>query len=270
MIGLSALVATWTLSAALHTPPLSLRSELAPRPDGVPALRVDGFGAQRSRPAPSVLAQPVQATPTPEPEPAAQAETTGGGGAEACDVDCETAHEDAQLARYVVRSRGRILRTHRAFAIAAWSAMVVTEVLGTIQAVNQPTWFGDGACTGNPEAFGCHQSSMITALHETFAITTTALYTTAAILAIAAPDPEAASVGAGLAERTLRLHKTMAWVHGVGMVLLPLLGVVTAHPQILGISQEAQGDFSRGMRTVHTVIGYSTFAALTFSAWLEL
>ncbi|MBK8695903.1 MAG: hypothetical protein IPN17_27495 [Deltaproteobacteria bacterium] len=268
MIGLSALVATWTLGAALHTAPLSLRDDLSPRAEGMTSLRVDGFGADRPRPSPSLLAQPAEPPASPPTE--APAETTGGGGAEACDVDCETAHEDALMARYVTRRRTQLLRTHRAFAIAAWSGMLITEVLGTIQAVNQPTWFGDGACTSDPEAFGCHQSSMITGLHEGFAITTTALYTTAAILAVAAPDPESASVGDGRSERTLRLHKTMAWVHGVGMVLLPLLGVVTAHPQILGISQEAQGDFSRAMRTVHTVIGYSTFAALTFSAWIEL
>jgi hypothetical protein len=267
MIGLSALVATWTLGAALHTAPLSLRGDLAPPVDGVPSLRVDRFGADRPRTAPSLFAQPADPPAPAATEPAA--ESTGGGG-ESCDIDCETAQEDARMARYVMHRRAQLLRVHRGFAIAAWSAMLVTEVLGTIQAVNQPTGFGDGVCSGNPEAFGCHQSSMITGLHETFAITTTALYTTAAILAVAAPDPEAASVGSGQAERTLRLHKTMAWVHGVGMVLLPLLGIVTAHPQILGISQEAQGDFSRAMRTVHTVVGYSTFAALTFSAWLEL
>lgn len=268
MIGLSALVASWTLGATLHTPPLSLCDELAPRVEAPPGLRVDGLGSARPRPPPSVLAQ--SATPAAAPAADAPAETTGGGGSEACDVDCETAREDARMAHYVMHRRAQLLRTHRAFAIAAWSGMLVTEVLGSIQAFNQPTWFGDGACTSDPEAFGCHQSSMITGLHETFAITTTALYTTAAILAVAAPDPESAAVGDGHAERTLRLHKTMAWVHGVGMVLLPLLGIVTAHPQILGISQEAQGDFSRAMRTVHTVVGYSTFAALTFSAWLEL
>ena len=147
---------------------------------------------------------------------------------------------------------------------------MVTEVLGTIQAVNQPTWFGNGNCSSNPESFGCHQSSMISGLHETFAIGTTALYTTAGILAIAAPDPEHAAEGTGQAQSTLRLHKTLAWVHGVGMILLPIMGVLTAHPQILGINEATQADFSRGMRTVHTVLGWSTFAALTWSAYLEI
>ncbi len=267
MIGLTALVLLWT--HGLGTPSLTPVSTIA-RPGGAPSelsLRADRFGLDRPRegwrPLVGQTAAPTDAAPavpsidTPSP-------------ATTCDLDCETAQEDARLARYVMRRRARLLRVHRAFAIAAWSTMLVTEVLGTIQAVNQPTWFGDGACSHDPEAFGCHQSSLLTGLHETFAFTTTALYTTAGILAVAAPDPDGASEGDGGAPRTLRLHKTLAWVHGVGMILLPLLGVITAHPQIVGVSPDAQADFGRAMRTVHAVVGYTTFAALSFSAYLEL
>ncbi|MBK6534241.1 MAG: hypothetical protein IPF99_33140 [Deltaproteobacteria bacterium] len=183
------------------------------------SLRVDGFGADRPRPLASLLAQPAEPPPRLRPRPRRRPLEAR---AEACDVDCETAHEDALMARVRhARRRTQLLRTHRAFAIAAWSGMLITEVLGTIQAVNQPTWFGDGACTSDPEAFGCHQSSMITGLHEGFAITTTALYTTAAILAVARCLTPVRLRGRRALERTLRLHKTMAWVHGVGMVLLP-------------------------------------------------
>jgi hypothetical protein len=80
MIGLSALVATWTLGAALHTQPLSLREDLAPRAEGITSLRVDGFGADRPRPAPSVLAQPT--VPPASPPAGAAAEPTGGGDGE--------------------------------------------------------------------------------------------------------------------------------------------------------------------------------------------
>ena len=270
MIGPLGLVAAWTLGAALHTPPLSLHGDLAPP---VVALHhghgplADGDGTPRL----FVAQHPTPpATPATPAEPEATETTGGGAAAEACDVDCETAHEDAVLARYVMRNRARTLRTHRAFAIATWATMLVTEALGTIQTINQPTWFGDGACSSNPEAFGCHQSSMITGLHETFAITTTALYTTTALLAIAAPDPENASSGEGTAQSTLRLHRALAWVHGAGMILLPFLGVLAAHPQILGISQSAQGDFSRAMRTVHAVVGGTTFVALSIAGYVEL
>lgn len=268
MIGLTALVLLWThglgtpslTAAPVFAPPNAATSELS--------LRADRLGLDRPRDGwRSFVGQ--TGAPAAEEAPAATSADTPSP-ATTCDLDCETAQEDARLARYVLRRRARLLRVHRAFAIAAWSALLVTEVLGTIQAVNQPTWFGDGACSRDPEAFGCHQSSLITGLHETFAFTTTALYTTAGILAVAAPDPENAADGDGRAPRTLRLHKTLAWVHGAGMILLPLLGVITAHPQIVGVSPDAQADFGRAMRTVHAVVGYTTFAALSFSAYLEL
>jgi len=267
MIASTALVLLWTHS--LGIPSLSPLPHVT-RVDGAPSelsLRADRLGLDRPRAgwrplvaqtqAPADAASVAPSSDTPSP-------------ATTCDLDCETAQEDARLARYVMRRRARLLSAHRAFAIAAWSTMLVTEVLGTIQAVNQPTWFGDGACSHAPEAFGCHQASLITGLHETFAFTTTALYTTAGVLAIAAPDPDGAAEGDGQAQRTLRLHKTLAWVHGAGMILLPILGVITAHPQIVGVSPAAQADFGRAMRTVHAALGYTTFAALSFSAYLEL
>ncbi len=120
MIGLSALVATWTLGAALHTAPLSLRDDLSPRAEGMTSLRVDGFGADRPRPSPSLLAQPAEPPASPPTE--APAETTGGGGAEACDLDRETSAGGRRLtARYVLRRRidPPRLRVHRAFAAIA-------------------------------------------------------------------------------------------------------------------------------------------------------
>ena len=175
------------------------------------------------------------------------------------------------MARYVFRRRASLLRTHRAFAIAAWSTLLLTEAFGTIQAVNQDTWFGRGNCAGDPGAFGCHQSSLITGLHETMAFVTVGLYTTAAAIAIAAPDPENASEGEGSAPSTLRLHKAMAWVHGVGMILLPILGVASVAPQVFGVTSDAaRADFTRAIRSVHAIVGYTTFAALTFSAYLEI
>ena len=114
--------------------------------------------------------------------------------------------------------------------------MLVTEVLGTIQAVNQDTWFGRGNCASDPRGFACEQYSLVQPLHQGFAFATTALYTTAGVLAIAAPDPEHASVGEGGAERRLRTHKVLAWVHGAGMVLLPILGILSIHPEVFGIN----------------------------------
>jgi hypothetical protein len=223
--------------------------------------------ARSAPPTPPTPVAPPPEAPAVAPSPECPTAATG----EACDIDCDTCRESDRMARYVLHRRTSLLRTHRAFAIAAWSTLLVTELFGTIQAVNQDTWFGRGNCASDPGAFGCHQSSLITGLHETMAFVTVGLYTTAAAVAIAAPDPENASEGEGTAPSTLRLHKAMAWVHGIGMILLPILGVASVAPQIFGVSNsESRADFTRAMRSVHAIVGYTTFAALTFSAYLEL
>ena len=81
-------------------------------------------------------------------------------------------------------------------------------------------------------------------------------------------------VGDDPASGRLRLHKSLAWVHGAGMILLPLLGVLAANPQMLGLDPSTDPgtvrDFQSAMRSVHTIVGYTTFAAFSFSAALEL
>ncbi len=97
---------------------------------------------------------------------------------------------------------------------------------------------------------------------------------TAGVIAATAPDPDNASQGADPASRTLRLHKTLAWVHGAGMVLMPILGVLAANPQIFGLDPASDPSttqsFQRALRSVHTVVGYATFATFSVSAAIEL
>jgi hypothetical protein len=204
----------------------------------------------------------TDATPaTPVGAPTSEPEATPAATCESCDIDCETCRESDRQARYVMHRRAVLLRTHRAFGIAAWSSLVVTEALGTILAINRPTWFGDGACASDSSAFGCG-SSLVGTLHQASSFLTTGLYATAGILAIAAPDPDSASVGDDRASSTLRLHKALAWVHGVGMILMPILGIVGASVQ----NQEV----GRAFRTVHAGVGYATLGALTWAMSLEL
>jgi hypothetical protein len=231
--------------------------------------------ARRAAPAPApapaapivAAPAPIVAAPTPAPAPAPATPPAE----DACAADREACQESENIARTVLRHRERSLRTHRAFGIAAWSSMLVTEVLGTIQMVNQDTWFGPGACSSNPDAFGCRQSSLLTGLHQGFAFTTVGLYVTAGVIAASAADPEHASEGDGAAQRRLRLHKTLAWIHGAGMVLLPLLGIISANPQILGATtNEARAEVGRAMRSLHAIVGYTTFTAFTIAAAIEL
>ncbi len=253
------------------------------------SLRSETFGfdgAARARA--QSLAQSAS-QPTTPPAGAAPAQTTGGGSAqtpptgqacpaagESCEIDCETCRESDTAARYLYRRRAAVLRTHRAFAIAAWGSLVATEVFGTIMAFSRDTWFGDGACNGSAFAdrhtFVC--GSTIRNIHSVLAFTTVGLYTTAGILAVSAPDPDRASVGNDRPARRLRLHKILAWVHAGGMILMPFLGIMSANPQIVGIdpATDTQGalDFQRGMRTIHEIVGFTTLSALTFAGVLEL
>ncbi|MFO0649129.1 MAG: hypothetical protein U0326_23000 [Polyangiales bacterium] len=198
------------------------------------------------------------------------------GQAAQCDVDCDTCHDAEREARYLLRRRERNLRVHRGFALAAWGGLAVTEVLGTILAINHQTWFGDGSCASSSGGiggdFGC--GTGLVSLHETFAFITTGLYTTAGVIAATAPDPDGASTGADPASGRLRLHKTLAWVHGAGMILLPILGVLASNPQMLGLDPSTDPGTVRGfqsaMRSIHTIVGYTTFVAFSISAGVEL
>lgn len=250
----------WSMDLTLRGGPFMAQPTRASSADQ-PARPTVGASAQVAplavaQPAPPAQATAAQASAEPPPEQ--------------CDVECEDARAGQRAARYVMRNRESTLRTHRAFAIAAWSTMLVTEALGTIQMINQDTWFGRGNCASDPRAFACQQYSLVQSLHETFAFVTTGLYTTAGVLAVAAPDPENASVGQGGAESRLRLHKTLAYIHGAGMIILPILGILSIHPEIFGINDnDARADFTRATRTVHSILGYATFATFTAAGILE-
>lgn len=224
---------------------------------------LDGALQRRNRWLAQSATHGTDATPAPPAAAAASTEApaTSAAACETCDIDCETCRESDRQARYVLRRRASLLRTHRAFGIAAWSSLVVTEALGTVLAINRPTWFGDGACLSDPNAFGCG-SSVLGALHLTSSFVTTGLYATAGILAIAAPDPDNAAVGDDRAASTLRLHKALAWVHGAGMILMPILGIIGA--------RVSDPDVGRAFRTVHAGVGYATLGALSWAMYLEL
>ena len=244
--GEAATPSVWSMDVGLH----------------VTRYGLDGGLQRRNRWLAQAATRATDATPaTPAAAPASEAEATPAAACETCDIDCETCRESDRQARYVMHRRAALLRTHRAFGIAAWSSLVVTEALGTILAINRPTWFGDGACATDSSAFGCGSSLMGT-LHEASSFLTTGLYATAGILAIAAPDPDNAAVGDDRASSTLRLHKTLAWVHGAGMILMPILGIIGA--------RVTDPNVGRAFRTIHTGVGYATLVALSWSMYLEL
>lgn len=256
--GEAAAPSAWTVDVGLRVRRFGLDGGTAQRNRWLAQSATRATDATPATPAAATAAVTTAATEAPA---ASTTSTEAPAACETCDIDCETCRESDRQARYVLRRRASLLRTHRIFGIAAWSSMLVTEVLGTMLAINRPTSFGDGVCASDPSAFGCG-SNLLGTLHQASSFVTVGLYTTAGILAVAAPDPDNASVGTDRASSTLRLHKTLAWVHGAGMILMPILGIIGANV--------TDADAGRVFRTVHAGVGYVTFAALSWAMYLEL
>lgn len=78
---------------------------------------------------------------------------------------------------------------------------------------------------------------------------TTALYWTTAYYAIFAPRlPGVTKHGA------IRVHEALAWIHGPGMILTPILG-------IMAYKQENDGEKVHGVASFHGPVAYTTAAA---------
>jgi hypothetical protein len=86
-------------------------------------------------------------------------------------------------------------------------------------------------------------------VHAALGGLTTALYITSASYAIFAPKvPGTEKHGA------IRWHEALAFVHGPGMILTPVLG-------IMAYKQESSGEKVHGIASAHGVVAYTTAAA---------
>jgi hypothetical protein len=86
-------------------------------------------------------------------------------------------------------------------------------------------------------------------LHAALGVTTAVLYCTSAYYAIFAPKiPGTTTRG------PIKLHKALAWIHGVGMVLTPVLG-------ILANQQRNKGEKVHGIASAHGAVAAVTAAA---------
>ena len=86
-------------------------------------------------------------------------------------------------------------------------------------------------------------------LHAGLGILTTGLYFSSAYFAIRAPKIQG-SKSYGL----IRLHKALAWVHGPGMILTPILGAIA-------FSQLSNGEKVHGIAKYHAWVAYTTVGA---------
>ncbi|HXO28299.1 MAG TPA: hypothetical protein VOA80_13200 [Thermoanaerobaculia bacterium] len=86
-------------------------------------------------------------------------------------------------------------------------------------------------------------------LHAGLGALTAALYMTTAYYAIYAPKLPGTTV-----RGPIRLHKALAWIHGTGMILTPILGAIA-------FDQRNRGEKIHGIASAHGAVGAVTAAA---------
>jgi hypothetical protein len=126
--------------------------------------------------------------------------------------------------------RSHMLKLHQRYGLIAAVPLAATVLSGS---------FAGGKST----------SSSNRDLHAALGLTTAALYSISAYYAIAAPKIEGTRT-----RGNIRLHKALAWVHGAGMILTPVLGD-------LAYQQRRRGENVHGIASAHGAVGVVTVAA---------
>jgi hypothetical protein len=135
------------------------------------------------------------------------------------------AQEQARLDR-----RSHMLRTHQQLGL-----ITVVPMLATIFA---------GMSAG-----GRAMSSTDRDLHAALGGVTTGLYITSASFAVFAPK-----VSGTETRGQIRLHKALAWIHGPGMILTPILGA-------MAFEEKSRGERVQGIASAHGTVAIVTASA---------
>jgi|SRR5665213_419506 len=98
-------------------------------------------------------------------------------------------------------------------------------------------------------AGGRHSTATGRDIHGALGIATTGLYFTSAYYAIWAPRVPGTST-----RGQIRLHKALAWIHGPGMILTPILGA-------MAYAQENRGEKVHGIAKAHSAVAGITAIA---------
>jgi len=136
-----------------------------------------------------------------------------------------SAQEQARLNR-----RTHMLKVHQTLGLITAAPMLATVISGT---------FAGGRAT----------SSSNRDLHVGLGSLTAGMYFTTAYFAIAAPKIKGTKT-----RGPIRLHKALAWIHGPGMILTPILGA-------MAYSQKSKGEKVHGIASAHGPVGVVTAAA---------
>jgi hypothetical protein len=157
------------------------------------------------------------------------------------------------------RRRAKIRTFHRAFGITTWVSLGFTNALGTARYANV-IGFGTPLCQeGSPilgRTWGCGDG--LKYQHLISASFTSLSYATTRVLAGLMPDPYNAAEGDDTPAKKLRIHRALSWVHLVGMIAMPVLGLATSMTDDPGKRN--------ALATAHLITGYTTFAAVSTAA----
>ncbi|MGC4118424.1 MAG: hypothetical protein QM765_28495 [Myxococcales bacterium] len=155
-----------------------------------------------------------------------------------------------------------LVQAHRVLKPLTAGALLLTVSMGTLLAINYPTAFGDGKCAGPHPIFGTYGCDALNIDHGVGAVLSTVLYTATSVLEL---TPEVQAVRT----KHLATQRWLGYVHLAGFILMPIMGIVSAYPQIIGIAPVSREQFSKVLRTVHLGVGYVTLAAYGASTILE-
>jgi hypothetical protein len=130
----------------------------------------------------------------------------------------------------LLNKRSHMLKVHQELGLITAIPLVATVITGGL-------------------AGGRNTSSSNRDLHAALGSTTAGLYFATAYFAIFAPK-----VPGTKTEGSIRLHKALAWIHGPGMVLTPVLGA-------MAFNQKSQGQRVHGIASAHGEVAIVTAAA---------
>lgn len=140
----------------------------------------------------------------------------------------ETRGNAAEQAR--LNKRSHMLQVHQRLGLITTIPLGATVISG---------FFAGGKTT----------SSTSRDLHAALGSATTGLYIASAYYAIFAPKIPGTKV-----EGNIRLHKALAWIHGPGMILTPILGE-------MAFSQRSRGERVHGIARLHGQVAIITASA---------
>jgi hypothetical protein len=136
-----------------------------------------------------------------------------------------SAQDQARLDR-----RSHMLRTHQRLGLITMAPLVATLIAS------------NGAAGRNSTASGRE-------LHAALGGVTAGMYFTTASFAIFAPK-----IAGSPTRGPIRVHKALAWIHGPGMVLTPILGA-------LAYNQRSNGEKVHGIASAHGAVAATTAIA---------